>query len=196
MRAGLMTFVAQLALASANMLYAVAAMSDAELARTLKVFAGDKEIAIGAAEGARLAREVREMMSVCGPNSLQHRGNFGAPMDAASVSWKRVSAGSRLHVVFVESFVSLSWTGEQLPVSEVLIGLDESDRVGPLLSRGPGRAEAEHTRCAEVPTLEIMCTPTLGRHLSRDRLLQCADLRRDDKGRIVPEMPDIAPSCS
>jgi hypothetical protein len=138
----------------------------------------------------------REMFSRCGPNTLQHAGNFGPSALAVDKRFSSVEATSRLHVRFAEPFVTTSHLGGTLGVSEAVIGLAQPEVfVGPNFSRH-GAALAEHLQCDYLPALELACLAELSPFLPERYRATCAKLERDEKGRIVMPPPDIAPSCS
>jgi hypothetical protein len=157
---------------------------------------GGSEVALTEATHARLETLSREMLSRCGPNTLQHPHNFGLAAPTAVERHTRTLAGSRLHVVFSKPFVSESHLGGALGVSEAVIGLeDEALFVGPSFTRHGG-AVAEHLQCEYLPALELACLPQLAPHLPARYRETCALLERGTDGRIVMPPPDIAPSCS
>ena len=148
------------------------------------------------AVSARLAGTVREWVSSCGPNSLQHPQNFGPLAQETESRWHRMLGSSRLHVVYAQPFESVAWSGERLPVSEVLIGLADDEFLGPELTRSAGRAVSEHTKCGTVQALEFSCMPELFPYLPARYTRVCAFLKRDPAGHIIEPEADIAPSCS
>ncbi len=157
---------------------------------------GGKEIALDPPTGAKLAALAREMLERCGPNTMQHPGNFGLAAFAADKRWSGVDAGSRLRVVFAEPFVTTSHLGGSLGVSEALIGLEQPGLfVGPTFTRH-GAVRVEHLQCNYLPALELACLRELAPHLPASYRETCAKLERDAEGRIVMPPPDIAPSCS
>lgn len=157
---------------------------------------GGEEVVLSPALGERLAGLARDLLRRCGPNTLQHPGNFGLAAVGVEQRWKRVFEGSRLRVVFAEPFVTESHLGGTLGVSEALIGLEQQDLfVGPDFTRHGGSI-AEHLQCEYLPSLELACLGELGPHLPARYRETCARLERDASGRIVMPPPDIAPSCS
>ncbi len=157
---------------------------------------GGKEVPLTSALRERVAGLAREVLKRCGPNTLQHPGNFGLSVLASGERWRRVLEGSRLYVAYAEPFESVSHLGGRLPVSEALIGLEDKELfVGPDFTRHRG-ALAEHLQCEYLPSLELACLPELARHLPARYRETCARLERDAAGRIVMPPPDIAPSCS
>lgn len=166
------------------------------LAQEVSLRLSGKEVPLTPALGERLAALARQRLAHCGPNTLQHPGNFGLAAAGAEQRWRRLLEGSRLRVVFAQPFVSESYLGGALGVSEALIGLEDEDLfVGPDLTRH-GAALAEHLRCEYLPALELACLPELAPHLPARYRETCARLERDAGGRIVMPPPDIAPSCS
>ncbi len=157
---------------------------------------GGQDVPLDASLRERLGGLSREIMARCGPNTLQHPGNFGPFAAFAEGRWQRVLAGSHLHVVLGERFESRSHLGGALPASELLIGLEDEDLfVGPDFTRDRG-AVAEHLQCGYLPSLELACLPELAPHLPARYRESCARLERDAAGRIVTPPPDVAPSCS
>jgi hypothetical protein len=157
---------------------------------------GGKEVALSPALGERLAGLARDMLRRCGPNTLQHPGNFGLAVIGVEQRWKRLHEGSRLRVAFAEPFVTESHLGGTLGVSETLIGLEHKDLfVGPDFTRHGGSI-AEHLRCEDLPALALACLGELAPHLPPRYRETCAKLERDGNGRILMPPPDIAPSCS
>ena len=157
---------------------------------------GGKAVPLAPALERRLVALAQERLARCGPNTLQHPGNFGLAATGVEQRWKRQLEGSRLHIVFAEPFVSESHLGGTLGVSEALIGLEGEDLfVGHDFTR-LGRALAEHLQCGYLPALELACLPELAPHLPPRYRETCARLERDAAGRIVMPPPDIAPSCS
>jgi hypothetical protein len=157
---------------------------------------GGKDVPVSPALKARLAELSRQMLSQCGPNTLQHAGNFGLAAAGVEQRWKRMLDESRLRIQFAEPFVSQSHLGGTLGVSEALVGLEHSGLfVGPTYTRH-GMAFTEHLHCEYLPALELACLPELARHLPANYRDTCAKLERDAQGRIVMPPPDIAPSCS
>jgi hypothetical protein len=171
-----------------------AAPDDAASSISLRL--GGKEIPLAAGVRARVAALSRDMLSRCGPNTLQHPGNFGLAAAGVESRWKRLLEGSRLHIVYAEPFVSASHLGGTLGVSEAAIGLEHKELfVGPDFTRH-GSAVVEHLQCEYLPALELACLPELAAHLPARYRETCAKLERDPQGRIVMPPPDIAPSCS
>jgi hypothetical protein len=176
-----------------------AAMSvslQAAVAQDVSLRLGGKEVPVAPALGERLAALAKQRLARCGPNTLQHPGNFGLAAAGAERRWQRLLEGSRLRVVFAQSFVTESHLGGTLGVSEALIGLEGEDLfVGPDFTRHGG-AIVEHLRCEYLPALELACLSELAPHLPARYRETCARLERDAGGRIVMPPPDIAPSCS
>lgn len=157
---------------------------------------GGNEIPLATGVRARVAAPSREMLSRCGPNTLRHPGNFGLAAAGVESRWKRLLAGSRLHIVYAERFVTESHLGGSLGVSEAAIGLEHKDLfVGPDFTRH-GSVVVEHLKCEYLPALELACLPELAPHLPASYRATCAKLERDSAGRIVMPPPDIPPSCS
>jgi hypothetical protein len=157
---------------------------------------GGKEVSLTPAARERVATLAREMFSRCGPNTLQHPGNFGLAAFGTEKRWATVDEGSRLRIRFAEPFVSTSHLGGTLGVSEAVIGLAQHGLfVGPNFTRH-GATLVEHLQCGYLPALELACLPELAPHLPATYRDTCARLERDVKGRIVMPPPDIAPSCS
>jgi hypothetical protein len=155
-----------------------------------------KEVALTPRLSKQLAGLARETLERCGPNTSQHKGNFGLAAFGVEQRWKDLLQGSRLRVRFAEPFVSESHLGGTLGVSEALIGLEHKELfVGPDLTRH-GAAIAEHLQCGYLPSLELACLAELQPHLPARYRETCAKLERDAQGRIVMPPPDIAPSCS
>src|SRR5207244_368851 len=157
---------------------------------------GGKDVALSTDTRARVQELAREMFSRCGPNTLQHPGNFGLAAYGTEKRWASVMDGSRLRISFAEPFVSTSNLGGSLGVSEAVIGLEQHGFfVGPNFTRH-GATLVEHLQCDYLPALELACLPELAPHLPASYRETCARLERDGKGRIVMPPPDIAPSCS
>ena len=157
---------------------------------------GGKDVPLAPEVQARLASLAREMFSRCGPNTLQHPGNFGLAALGTEKRWATVIDGSRLRIRFAEPFVTTSHLGGTLGVSEAVVGLEQPGWfVGPNFSRH-GASPVEHLQCEYLPALELSCLPELAPHLPSAYRETCARLERDGKGRIVMPPPDIAPSCS
>jgi len=178
----------------ACVLIAVPAAADDVRAISLRL--GGKDVPLATDVSMRVAALAREMMSRCGPNTRQHRQNFGEAAGKTEWRWTDTLAGSRLHVVFAAPFETVSQLGGKLPVSEVVIGFEQQNLfVGPDFSRHAG-ALAEHLNCEYLPALELACLAELAPHLSPHYRDTCRKLERDADGRIVMPPPDIAPSCS
>jgi hypothetical protein len=162
----------------------------------LSLRVGGKEIALSAPAQIRLQVLAREMLGRCGPNSLQHAGNFGPAAMTTDQRLQTVAQGSRLRVRFSEPFTTTSSLGGTLGVSEAVIGLGEHGYfVGPSFTRH-GEAWVEHLQCDYLPALELGCSAELAPYLPASYGETCARLERDTAGRIVMPPPDIAPSCS
>src|SRR4051812_13091819 len=84
---------------------------------------GGKEISLPLETQAKVAALARDMFSRCGPNTLQHVGNFGPAVMTTEKRFAAVDGTSRLHVRFAEPFVTTSHLGGTLGVSEAVIGL-------------------------------------------------------------------------
>jgi hypothetical protein len=178
------------------LLSAAASAAADDTARSISLRLGGKDVALEAGTQERIAALSREMMKRCGPNTLQHPHNFGLAAIGVEQRWKRLLAGSRLHIVYAEPFVTESHLRGTLGVSEALIGLEQPEFfVGPDLSRH-GTAMVEHLQCEYLPALELACLPELAPHLPARYRETCAKLERGADGRIVMPPPDIAPSCS
>ena len=157
---------------------------------------GGKEIPVASPLRERLAGLAREIVQRCGPNTVQHGGNFGPFAEFAADRWERAMGRSRLHVVFGKPFETASHLGGRLAVSEALIGLEEESLfVGPDFTRN-GNVVAEHLQCEYLPSLELACLAELAPYLPASYREACAKLERDPAGRIVMPPPFIAPSCS
>ncbi|MFL6565981.1 MAG: hypothetical protein ACJ8G5_13690 [Burkholderiales bacterium] len=181
----------QVCLAAAMWLLAAAAAAD-EVSLRL----GGKEVQLSPALQQRMASFAREALSRCGPNTSRHPGNFGAAALGVEERWKKLLEGSRLRVRFAEPFLSESYLGGTLGVSEAVVGLEQKELfVGPDFTRH-GEALVEHLQCGYLPSLELACLDELAPHLPVRYRDTCARLERDEKGRIVMPPPDIAPSCS
>ena len=155
-----------------------------------------KEVPVPAPAQIRLQALAREILRRCGPNSLQHAGNFGPSAMTTDKRLQSVTQGSRLRVRFDEPFTTTSSLGGTLGVSEAVIGLGEQGYfVGPSFTRH-GEAWVEHLQCEYLPALELACSAELAPHLPASYRDTCAKLERDSAGRIVMPPPDIAPSCS
>jgi hypothetical protein len=166
------------------------------LAQDASLRLGGKEVSLAPAARKQVAMLAREMFSRCGPNTLQHPGNFGLAALGTEKRWAAVVEGSRLLIRFDEPFVSTSHLGGTLGVSEAVIGLEQHGFfVGPNFTRH-GATRVEHLQCDYLPALELACLPELAPHLPASYRDTCARLARDAKGRIVMPPPDIAPSCS
>jgi len=180
----------------AAVLFSVAHAAAADAPNRVSLRLGGKDVPLAPAAGQRLAGMARDMLSRCGPNTLQHPGNFGLAAASVEGRWKRLLAGSRLHIVYAEPFVTQSHLGGTLGVSETLIGLEQKALfVGPDFTRHGG-VLVEHLQCDYLPALELACLPELSPHLPASYRETCAKLERDSQGRIVMPPPDIAPSCS
>jgi hypothetical protein len=154
---------APIGLVLGSLLAGMAAADDE--AKSISLRLGGKEIPLAAGVRARLATLSREMLSRCGPNTLQHPHNFGLAALGVESRWKRLLEGSRLHIVYAERFVTESQLGGTLGVSEAAIGLEHKDLfVGPDFTRHGG-ALVEHLKCEYLPALEIACLPELAPHL-------------------------------
>lgn len=165
-------------------------------AQEMSLRLGGRDVPISSELRAQLDTLARRMLGWCGPNTLQHPGNFGLSAAGVEDRWKRTLAGSRLRIVFAEPFVSQSHLGGSLGVSEALVGLEkEGTFVGPNFTRHGG-SFAEHLHCEYLPALELACLPGLAPHLPASYRETCARLERGPDGRIVLPPPDIAPSCS
>jgi hypothetical protein len=183
------------ALALVLIIAAASACAD-DTAKSISLRLGGKEIALDAGARERIAALSRERLSRCGPNTLQHPHNFGLAAAGVEQRWQRLLAGSRLHIVYAEPFVTESHLRGTLGVSEGLIGLEQPEFfVGPDFSRH-GTAMVEHLQCEYLPALELACLPELAPHLPARYRETCAKLERGADGRIVMPPPDIAPSCS
>jgi len=155
-----------------------------------------KEISLDPETRAKVVALAKDMYRRCGPNTLQHVGNFGPGVASTEKRFASVDGTTRLHVRFSDSFVSTSHLGGTLGVSEAVIGLAQPEVfVGPNFSRH-GAALAEHLQCEYLPALELACLAELSPFLPERYRETCAKLERDEKGRIVMPPPDIAPSCS
>src|SRR4051812_764594 len=101
---------------------------------SLKV--GGKEIPLDPQVRAKVVALAKEMFGRCGPNTLQHAGNFGPSALAVDKRFLEVEKSSRLRVRFAEPLVTTSHLGGTLGVSEALIGLAQPEVfVGPNFSR-------------------------------------------------------------
>jgi hypothetical protein len=157
---------------------------------------GGKEVQIAPALRDRLAALAREILSRCGPNTVEHPHNFGVSVLSVGKRWRRALEGSRLHVAFGEPFESKSQLGGRLVVSEAVVGLEGEELfVGPDFTRHRG-VIAEHLGCGYLASLELACLAELAPHLPARYRATCAKFERDAAGRIVMPPPDIAPSCS
>src|SRR5207247_2662243 len=108
---------------------------------------GGKDLALTSEARVRVAELAREMFSRCGPNTLQHPGNFGLAAYGTEKRWASVMEGSRLRIRFDEPFVSTSHLGGTLGVSEAVIGLEQHGFfVGPNFTRH-GATLVEHLQC-------------------------------------------------
>jgi len=157
---------------------------------------GGKDVPLTSAVQARVVELAKEMLGRCGPNTLQHPGNFGLAAYGTEKRWASVVDGSRLRIRFAEPFVTTSHLGGALGVSEAVIGLEQHGFfVGPNFSRH-GAMLVEHLQCNYLPALELACLAELAPHLPASYRETCARLERDAQGRIVMPPPDVAPSCS
>ena len=166
------------------------------LADDVSLRLGGQDIPLKSQVSERLAALAREALVKCGPNTVQHAGNFGFAAYGVEKRWKETLEGSRLRVRFEAPLVSESHLGGTLPVSEAVFGLErEGMFVGPSFTTH-GAAVAEHLQCGYLPQLELACLAELAPHLPARYRETCALLERDAQGRIVMPPPDIAPSCS
>lgn len=172
------------------------APAPAQEAASVSLRLGGKELELPVELRERLAGLAREILGRCGPNTLQHPQNFGLAASATARRYASTLESSRLHIVFVEPFVTESHLGGTLGVSEAVIGLVDKDLfVGPAFTRY-GAALAEHLQCEYLPSLELACLAELSPHLPARYRETCALLERGPDGRIVMPPPDVAPSCS
>jgi len=180
----------------AGLLLLAAGMAAAQdQVKSISLRIGGQELALTPAASARLARYAREMMSVCGPNTANHAGNFGAAAAGVDSRWRETLAGSRLHVVYSAPFDSSSHLGGRLPVSEVAIAFERGELfVGPEFTRHAG-VTVEHLKCEYLPALELACLAELAASMPAGYRATCARLKRGADGRIELPPPDIAPSC-
>ena len=163
---------------------------------TMSLRLGGKEVPISPELRAKMVQLSRQMLSVCGPNTRQHPGNFGLSAVGVEQRWKKMLDESRLRIVFQEPFVTQSHLGGTLGVTEALIGLEHGGFfVGPNYTRH-GQAFAEHLQCDYLPALELACLPELARYLPASYRETCEKLERGPDGKIVMPPPDVAPSCS
>jgi hypothetical protein len=175
---------------------ALGVLVQAAAAQVVSLRLGGKEVPLAPVLRERVAGLAREVLKRCGPNTLQHPGNFGLSALVSGERWRSVLGGSRLYVAYAEPFESVSHLGGRLSVSEALIGLEDKELfVGPDFTRHRG-ALAEHLQCEYLASLELACLPELAPHLPPRYRETCARLERDAAGRIVMPPPDIAPSCS
>lgn len=181
----------------AALLFALASPAAGDgTAKSISLRLGGKEVPLADGVRGRVAALSREMLSRCGPNTLQHPHNFGRAAAGVESRWKRLLEGSRLHIVYAEPFVTESHLGGTLRVQEAAIGLaHEQLFVGPDFTRH-GSVLVEHLKCEYLPALELACLPELAPHLPASYRETCARLERGADGRIVMPPPDIAPSCS
>lgn len=167
-----------------------------EQVKTISLRVGGKEVPLASGVSQRLAALAREMMSRCGPNTLQHPQNFGAVVADTKSRYTKTLIGSRLHVIFGAPFETVSHLGGKLQVSEVVIGFEQGELfVGPDFSRHRD-VLAEHLSCEYLPALELACVPELSSHMPARYRDTCQKLERGADGKIVLPPPDIAPSCS
>lgn len=163
---------------------------------TMSLRIGGKDVPISPELRAKLGQLSRQMLSVCGPNTQQHPGNFGLSAAGVEQRWKKMLDESRLRIVFQEPFVSQSHLGGTLGVTEALVGLEHKGLfVGPNYTRH-GLAFTEHLQCDYLPALELACLPELAPYLPASYRDTCEKLERGPDGKIVMPPPDVAPSCS
>lgn len=178
------------------LLLAAALVATGASGQELSLRLGGKDIPLSAQAQTRLQALAHDMLGHCGPNSLQHAGNFGPTAMTTDKRLQTVSQGSRLRVRFAEPFTTASNLGGTLGVSEAVIGLGEHGYfVGPSFTRH-GEAWVEHLQCDYLPALELACSAELAPYLPASYGETCTKLERDSAGRIVMPPPDIAPSCS
>jgi hypothetical protein len=180
-----------------GLLLAVAGMAAAQdQVKSISLRISGQELVLTPTASARLASLAREMMSVCGPNTVNHAGNFGRPAVANVESrWRETLAGSRLHVAFSAPFETRSHLGGHLLVSEVAIAFERGELfVGPEFTRHAG-VTVEHLSCDYLPALELACLPEIAPGMPASYRATCARLKRRADGRIELPPPDIAPSC-
>jgi len=196
MRAGMLARTALLVAAGVILAATASTVAAQEGVAVISLRLGGKDVGLSPSTGKRLTVLAREMLSRCGPNTLQHPGKFGPSATGVEQRWKYVLDGSRLHIVFAEPFVTRSHLGGTLRVAEAVVGLEDREFfVGPNFTRHGG-APTEHLQCEYLPALELACLPELAPHLPASYRATCGKLERDARGRIVMPPPDIAPSCS
>jgi hypothetical protein len=148
-------------------------------AQQVELRLGGKEVALSGEAQAQMHALAREMFSHCGPNSVQHVGNFGPAAVMTEKRLQAVAQSSRLRLRFAEPFTTVSHLGGTLGVSEAVIGLAQVGTfVGPNFSRH-GDAWVEHLQCEYLPALELACLPALTGVLPGTYRDTCAKLERD-----------------
>jgi hypothetical protein len=163
---------------------------------TISLRLGGQDVPVSPELRPKLVQLARQMLSVCGPNTQQHPGNFGLSAASVEQRWKKMLDESRLRIVFKEPFVTQSHLGGTLGVTEALVGLEHKGLfVGPNYTRH-GLAFTEHLQCDYLPALELACLPELAPYLPAGYRETCEKLERGPDGRIVMPPPDVAPSCS
>ena len=141
-----------------------------------------QEVELNREEQALLAGRVRHLMSDCWLNSSRHPDRFAER--ELSKEWQGIAGGSHLRVQFNEAFESESWNAPPLPVSEVLVGLEDDYFIGPELTRHEGNITA-YIKCDGARALDVMCSPPLRPYLTTHQEKNCE--RYDERMRSLPK---------
>jgi hypothetical protein len=136
----------------------LAVVADADVARVTLMKDG-ASVALTEPERTQIAERVRVLMVGCGITSVTEPGLFSAR--SLPKEWKEIQAGSHLEVRYAKP---LEATRGRVRISEVLMGLEDPNLVGPELSRHDGRVVG-HVKCDGHRALAVMCATALRDHL-------------------------------
>ena len=162
----------------------VAALAAAALLAAAPVSAADVTL-VGAGGPAALsettrvevAEIVRRLAAGCSINSFTSPDIFRGRVGAAE--WRALESRPHLYARYPAPFAVRVGAGGGRPLlaSEVLIGVDDAEFIGPDLTRHDG-VVAMHVKCDGKTSLELMCLPALASHLPTSYARNCDVLRR------------------
>lgn len=118
-------------------------------------------------EQAQIAKRVEALMVGCGMTSVTFPDLFAAR--SLPAEWQGARAGSHLYVRFPKPLVA---TRGRVEISEVVIGLQDPNFIGPELSRH-GEDVVGHVKCSGHRALALMCATALRPHLLPRQAASC-----------------------
>ncbi len=134
---------------------------------------GGEAVVLDPSEQALLAEAMRRLVQSCSLNSVDHPRALSSPSPASQ--WTLIESQSHLHARFETPFETQSMSGPPRVVSEVLVGFEHPNLIGPELTRHE-EAIVAYVKCDGGLAIKLMCAAPLAPYLSASQKGTCERL--------------------